>query len=166
MDHQSNIVNIRYIYTSILTTLLHGYFVMTESRTLLITVFLIITSAIATAQSSIADILNEQVEAFNNQDIDHMVRNLHEDFAWYYIGSDDLVLELSGKKDFRSSMESYFQSIVDVHSTISGSVIDGNRISFQEIVEYKTAAGKEGRASSMGIYEVRDNLIYRVWYFY
>ncbi|MEO9483978.1 MAG: nuclear transport factor 2 family protein [Ekhidna sp.] len=119
------------------------------------------------AQSStVLEILEDQIEAFNSKNIDKLVANVSDDFKWYYIGSDTLLLEVDGKPQFKKSMEAYFNQIKNVKSEIAEYAIDGNRISFKEIVKYETISGKMNSASAMAIYEMKDDLIYRVWYFF
>lgn len=116
-------------------------------------------------QSDPLKVLQKQVEAFNSKDINSLVRNVTQDFKWYYIGSDSLILEVDGQEKFRTSMESYFNFISEVETVIDDYTVEGNKISFKETVHYQTSAGKEGSASAMAIYEIKDGLIFRVWYF-
>lgn len=115
---------------------------------------------------SVHDILIDQVEAFNAKNIETLVANVSEDFKWYYIGSDTLLLEVDGKENFQKSMIAYYNSLKEVKSEITEYAIEQNRINFKEVVQYETKSGHSGQASSMGIYEMKNGLIHRVWYFY
>ncbi len=139
--------------------------ISTMKKILTAFMFLIATNALA-QQKEIHSILQEQVEAFNTKNIDDLVANITDDFKWYFIGPDTLLLEVSGKEHFRKSMESYFKSIKEVKSEIEEFAIENNRISFKEVVRYTTSSGAAQSASAMGIYEVKDGLIYRAWYFF
>ncbi len=108
--------------------------------------------------------LTDQVEAFKAKDIDRMVENVHKNFRWYYVTADTLLLEVEGKKAFRESMKGYFDSIELIDSQIVKWVVDGDRISFQERVTWKTSSGERSQ-TSMGIYQYKEGKIYRVWYF-
>jgi len=133
----------------------------------LFTSILLLLATVSFAQENeIHSILQEQVEAFNTKDIDGLVENVTDDFKWYFIGPDTLHLEVSGKENFRKSMESYFNSIAEVKSEIAEYAIDNNRISFKEVVRYVTSSGITQSASAMGIYEMKNGLIYRAWYFF
>lgn len=110
-------------------------------------------------------LLTVQVEAFNNQDINRLVDNVSEDFKWFYISSDTLILEVAGKEQFRKSMDGYFQSVGKVTSIIESHTIQGNRISFREVVYYKNQKGEEVSSSALGIYEMHEGKITRAWYF-
>lgn len=128
--------------------------------------FLFLTTA--TFQSFAQDLsllLDKQVQAFNAKDIDEMMAQLHDDFKWYWITTDELVLEVAGKEAFQASMTSYYQSIPQVQSEIVERSVLGNRVSFVETVSYTNNKGNKGESSAMGMYEFKDGLIYRVWYY-
>jgi hypothetical protein len=130
-----------------------------------LTLLMFFVSYIVQAQDKeVLKTFNKQIEAFNQGDVQALTENVHQDFKWYYISSDTLMLEVSGKENFRKSMESYFQSIPSVQSEIESYTIDGNKISFREIARWKSKSGEKSQ-SAMGIYEIRENKIYRAWYF-
>ncbi len=111
-------------------------------------------------------VLNDQVDAFNQQDVDRLVDNVTADFKWFYITSDALLPELQGKEKFRASMVDYYKSFANIKSSILNYTTDGNRISFQEKVEYTDEQGNRKSSTAMGIYEIRDGKIARCWYFF
>ena len=109
--------------------------------------------------------VTDQVDAFNKRDVARLVDNVSDDFKWFYLTPDSLLIEVSGREEFRASMESYFESTPPVASVISAHAIDGNRMSFQETVSYKSADGTPVSSSAMGIYQVDNDEITRAWYF-
>ncbi len=121
------------------------------------------------AQSSEEEILkifDDQFVAYNNQDVDQLVDNVSEDFKWFYITSDTLLLEVEGKENFRKSMEEYYKYLKSpATSTVAEYTIHANKISFKEVVEHKNKAGQIVTSSAMGIYEINENKITRAWYF-
>lgn len=133
---------------------------------LVIILIIAATSSSTLAQSnSVLEIFEDQVEAFNERDIERLSKNVSEDFKWYYLGSDTLMIEVDGRRKFRSAMEGYFAAFSWVESNILNYAVIGNRISFEEEVSYRTQSGEIAKSSSMGIYEVKDGVITRVWYF-
>lgn len=119
-----------------------------------------------TAQDKmILDVFENQVLAFNEGDIDQLVDNVSEKFKYFYITSNELILEVEGKVPFRESMESYFSSGRKVTSTIKFYTIVGNRISFKEEVSHLNSEGKRIYSSALGVYEIKDGKITRSWYF-
>ena len=113
----------------------------------------------------ILDILKDQMDAFNERDVARLVENVTDDFIWFSITSDTLMIEVAGKENFRTSMEAYYESRPPIESLIESYTIDGNRISFKEVVSHDDENGIKVSSSAMGIYEMRDGKIYRAWYF-
>ena len=61
-------------------------------------------------------------------------------------------------------MEDYFASVPEPRAEIDGMVVSGNFVSVREVAYWLTVEGEVAQAS-LAIYEVRDGLIYRVWYY-
>lgn len=131
------------------------------------TVFLILCLSfeVKAQNEPIYSTLMSQVEAFNNRDIEKLTSKISDDFKWYSVGGDTLILEVNGKEDFRKSMESYFINIISNDSEIVEFAIHEDRISFRETVKYKNSRGVSGVSSSMGVYQIKNGLIHRAWYF-
>lgn len=110
-------------------------------------------------------VFNDQVDAFNKQDVKRLVENVSEDFKYFYITSNELVLEVEGKEKFEKSMTAYFSSGRKVLSTIEDYTIDGNRISFKEVVSHLNKEGERVYSSALGVYEIKEGKIVRSWYF-
>lgn len=130
----------------------------------IISLFLLI-SILFSQETGIYDVLEKQVKAFNNKDISVMTENLTNDFKWYTITDDSLVTEVSGKDNFKTNMIDYFKFYPEVKSEIEDYVIHKNRISFRESVKYKNKNGQTLISKALAIYEVRNNKIFRAWYF-
>ncbi len=110
-------------------------------------------------------LLDQQIQALNEQDVESMIDNVSDDFKYYFISNDQLVLQTEGKASFKKSMQSYFNAVQSPQSTIDSYTIHGNRISFKEVISYKSNQGESKSASAMGIYQYKDNKIFRAWYF-
>ena len=110
--------------------------------------------------------LQDQFDAFNRRDIDHLVDNVTDDFKWYSLTADKLLIETSGKVSFKKSMQDYYKARPqETHSVVESYTINGNRISFKEVVSHQNKDRKTVSSSAMGIYEFKDGKIYRAWYF-
>lgn len=132
----------------------------------LTTILFLIIAVAATAQNNqVLKVFNDQVDAFNKGDVDRLVSNVSDDFKWFYITPDTMLLEVAGKESFKKGMESYYNAGVKVLSEIQDYAIDGNRISFQEVVSHKNKAGQRVESSAMGVYEIKDEKIVRAYYF-
>ena len=130
-----------------------------------IVVLLIVSNIVVAKTPDLQALLNNQVDAFNNQDIAKLVSNITDDMKYFYITSDELIIETSGKAAFETAMINYFKSGRTPQSSIESTVIDGSRISFKEVVSHINKEGETVSSSAMGIYQYRDDKIVRAWYF-
>jgi len=130
-----------------------------------ITVLLLVSNLVFAQSNNLLKLLNDQVDAFNQQDIQRLVANVSDDMKYYYLTADELIVETSGKVAFETAMTNYFNSGIKPFSTIESSVIDGSRISFKEVVNHKNKNGETVSSSAMGIYQYHEGKIVRAWYF-
>lgn len=134
-------------------------------KRLAIVLTLLFANGVHAQNGPILDVLYDQVDAFNKGDIDRLVKNVSDDFKWFSITSDTMMINVSGKQNFRTSMINYFADGRKVHSSIEQYAIVGNRVSFREVVSHKGKDGQDVSSSAMGIYEIEDGRIRRAWYF-
>jgi len=133
---------------------------------LLFSTSLLISTNLRADDAEILAIFNDQVEAYNQRDVARMVANVSDDFKWYSLTADQLLVETSGKSAFKKSMENYYRARSNkTTSVIESYLIDGNRISFKEVVSHKNPQGKQVTSSAMGIYQIKDGKVFRAWYF-
>ena len=130
-----------------------------------IVVLLLVSNFVAAHSKDLSSLLNDQVDAFNQQDVKKLVANVSDDMKYFYLTADELIIETSGKADFHSAMTNYFKSGIKPFSVIESYVIDGSRISFKEVVSHKNKKGETIKSSAMGIYQYHEGKITRAWYF-
>lgn len=121
-------------------------------------------NAVPTADRSPEDVIRAQLQAFNAHSADLMVANLHEGFAWFAVDSDVMTVEMEGRGDFHRSMLQYFQQVPGARADIEELYVAGNFVSTVERA-YWQQDGMELSQASLAIYEIRNGLIYRVWYY-
>ena len=134
-------------------------------KALMFFLFIGISSSIAQEEQKILKVFDGQIMAFNNQDVEKLVENVSEDFKYFYITSNELVLEVEGKEKFKQSIMSYFSSGRKVLSEIESYDIVGNKISFKERVSHLNKKGERVYSSAIGVYEIKNSKITRSWYF-
>ena len=127
--------------------------------------FFLFSNFVLAHNEKLLRLLHDQVDAFNQQDVKRLVDNVSEDFKYFYITSNELILEAEGKENFKMSMINYFKSGKKPFAVIASHSIDGNRISFKEVVSHQNQDGKTISSSAMGIYQYKDDKIIRAWYF-
>jgi len=110
------------------------------------------------------DVIRSQLRAFNAHDANAMVANLHEGFAWFGVDSDVMTLEMQGRGRFFDSMREYFNSVAGARAEIEEMFVAGDFVTARER-SYWLQGRAELSQASLSIYEVRDGLIYRVWYY-
>lgn len=109
-------------------------------------------------------LIRRYVDAFNRHDVDATVGCVDTSFRWYNIAADSMQLTMAGRDTQRSGLARYFKAFADVHSDISALAVNGPWVMVREQVRW---TGAKGRAENiaLAVYEVRENLIRRVYYF-
>ncbi len=147
--------------------ILYGLFEEIFMLNKIITLLIFCSGSLLSQDSTLVTILQHQVDAYNTQNVNALVENVSDDFKYFALTKDTLMLETSGKDQFRKSMERYFNvrknfpnSIIESYSIVS------NRISFKETVSHINKSGQKVASSAMGIYQIEHGKITRAWYFY
>jgi len=104
------------------------------------------------------------VTAFNARDLDAMLTLTAEDIAWLSVNGAALRVETSGRAALRESMRIYFEACASCRSEIEKIEAMGSRAAVLERATWETDKGKRSQRS-LAIYEFRDGLIQRVYYF-
>lgn len=98
------------------------------------------------------------MEAFNRHDPEAMSSLVTEDFELFYFNNEGKAeLSVTGREALKAEMTDYFKTRPDVRSKIADAIGGTNYVSFREQIV--------GGASSLAVYEVREGLIRRVWYY-
>ncbi|MFY0529837.1 nuclear transport factor 2 family protein [Archangium gephyra] len=104
------------------------------------------------------------VEAFNRHDPERMAALVHEDFEYLSVDGSKVSVDAVGREALKQSMAGYFASVRDVESVIEHTTITGSYVAFRERVSWTGKSGRRSQAA-LGVYEVRDGLVKRVWYY-
>lgn len=127
---------------------------------LLITFSLV--STISAQQTEKSKLLQDYFDAYNQHEVKRVVDMVVEDFKMYSVMEDTMTVDINGKKELRNWLTSYFKDLPNVYSEMSEISESGNYVSFIE-----TAHWGDGRSqSSLAVYEILNNKIKRVWYYY
>jgi hypothetical protein len=106
----------------------------------------------------------EMMKAFTTQDPEAMSATLTDDIGWYSIIGDTLTIQAEGKDALLTGLRSYFESIPSAHSEVEEIFVSGKYVVVRER-GYWHEDGLQRTQSSLAVYEIRDGLIARVWYF-
>ncbi|MBX2818619.1 MAG: nuclear transport factor 2 family protein [Rhodothermaceae bacterium] len=108
--------------------------------------------------TSALSVAEELVEAFNRHDPEAMAMQVATDFELYYVDEAGAsALAITGRDQLVTEMNGYFESQPSVKSTVLASIDGPVYVSFREQIV--------GGQSSLAVYEIRDQLIQRVWYY-
>jgi hypothetical protein len=98
------------------------------------------------------------LEAFNHHDPQAMTELVSEDFELFYFDSTGHAeLAARGREQLGTQMIEYFETRPAVKSFITGSIAGPNFVAFREQIA--------GGQSSLAIYEIREQLVRRAWYY-
>ncbi len=106
------------------------------------------------AEVSPEGIVQQQLEAYNNRDIDAFLKTYSKDVKVYNFPN---TLNYQGKKTMKSAYEGFFKNTPDLHCKIIKRIVQGNKVIDEEMV---TANGATFGATA--IYEVVNGKIAKV----
>jgi len=104
------------------------------------------------------------VGAYNAHDIDAVLRLIHPDFVWLNLDGDEIKVEARGKEAIRTMLTSYFKGLPSARSEIESISTLGPWVSVRERAHWTGKNGPKSQAA-LSVYEVRDGLLRRVWYY-
>ena len=110
-------------------------------------------------------IISEHVRAFNAGDVTAMAKMQHPDIEWLSVSGSAVSVEVSGREALTKSMTEYFQSPTKVTGKLRDWSINEPYVSVTETASWTAKDGTAKSQSSMTVYELKDNLIRRVWYY-
>lgn len=116
------------------------------------------------SEPSPVDVVQTLVEAFNRHDPARMATLVSEDFEYLSVDGKTVSVDATGREALKESMASYFTSVRDVESVIEHATVTGPFVAIRERVSWTTASGRRSQAA-LGVYEVRNGLVRRVWYY-
>ncbi len=128
-------------------------------RRLAITVAFVFGAGGMTAQASDPEqVVRELMAGFNAHDAARMATVVAADVEVFYM-SENGVPELGtdGREQLVEQMTAYFDALPDVRSEVEAIIPGPVYVSVRERIV--------GGAASLAVYEVRENLVRRVWYY-
>jgi uncharacterized protein YciI len=112
-----------------------------------------------------AVVLRAYYDAFNLRDAAATAALCAEDVRWFTVDGDKVAPEASGRGALQEWLAGYFKSLPTVRSEVLSLEQAGAHLTVRERVSWDNAAGRRVSQQALGVYEVRDGLIRRVWYF-
>ena len=116
------------------------------------------------ADSASLSVVRSYFAAYNEHDIDAVVRLLTADFVWLNLAGDSITVEVRGADAVRSGLVDYFRRLPTARSDIEAITALGPWVSVRERARWVGANGPRSQAA-LSVYEVRGGLLRRVWYY-
>jgi hypothetical protein len=118
----------------------------------------------ATAAAPAEERVRAFVQAFNDRKIDAMLEHAAEGIQWINLDASSMNIEAEGKEALRGNMTKYFQQCPTCRSELVWVRSAGSRVTALERASWKARTGAMSQ-SSLSVYEFKDGLILRVYYF-
>lgn len=116
---------------------------------------LFITSVVSAQISAVEKIVQANLDAYNNRDIDTFMSFISDDIEMFNMGECESYMK--GKEEIRARYQSYFEASPDLHSDIKNRMVFGNKV-----IDYEHITGSNGNAEPFEmifIYEVEEGKI-------
>lgn len=114
--------------------------------------------------TSAAAVVRAYIAAYSAHDVEKVLTFLAPDFVWLSITADSVAVEARGVDAIRAQLVDYFRSIPTARSTLEDVTALGPWVSARERAHWVSASGPRSQAS-LSVYEVREGLLRRVWYY-
>jgi hypothetical protein len=121
-------------------------------------------TAPAAADSASLSVVRSYFAAYNEHDIDAVLRHIAPDFVWLNLAGDSITVELRGADAVRSGLVDYFRRLPTARSDIEAITALGPWVSVRERARWAGPNGPRSQAA-LSVYEVRGGLLRRVWYY-
>ena len=122
-----------------------------------ILILLLSFNAAATEAFDPEIVIQKEVAAYNNRDLDGFLATYHPEIKIFRF-PDKLLY--SGLEQMRSYYKELFEKAKDLHATIATRIVMGNTVIDHEKITGHTRAPN---LEAVLIYKIKDGLIHRVW---
>ena len=122
------------------------------------------TSIATKAGGEALRVVQEHSRSFNRRDLGGMMAGVSPEVEWYSVDGENIALELRGRDALRDAMADYFKATPSFRSEIESAVVSGAYVSVCERASWQSASGPRTQ-TAIAVFEVRDDLIRRVWYY-
>jgi hypothetical protein len=112
-----------------------------------------------------AIVLRAYLDAYNRHEPDAVAALLAPDVKWFSLDADKLSVDGDGREALQKWLTGYFKSLPDTRSEFLSIEQNGPYFSVRERASWTAKDGKPRSQQSASVYEIRDSLIARVWYF-
>lgn len=112
-----------------------------------------------------AVLLRAYLDAFNRHDATATAAFCAENFKWFSLDGDKSSADVEGRAPLQEWLTGYFKAYPTVRSEFLSVEQTGPFLTVRERPSWDNQEGKRVTQQAIGIYEIRDGLIQRAWYF-
>lgn len=112
-----------------------------------------------------AIVLRAYLDASNRLDAAAVTALCAENFTWYNVEGDQAAPEVQGRTRLLDWLNGYYRNIPSARSEFLALEQAGPFLTVRERASWDSKEGKRVSQQALGIYEIRDGLIQRVWYY-
>lgn len=112
-----------------------------------------------------AVVLRAYLDASNRMDAAAVTALCAEAFTWYNVEGDKVAPEVQGRTKLLDWLTGYYRNIPSARSEFLALEQAGPFLTVRERTLWDNKEGKRVSQQALGIYEIRDGLIQRVWYY-
>ena len=110
-------------------------------------------------------VVQGHMDAFNRHDPEDLLSWVSPAVEWLNVQGGITSVEVRGREMLRSYMATYFEAQPAVRSEIEEAVVTGEFVAVRERASWTAPDGEERSQAALAVYNVRDGLIQRVWYY-
>ena len=110
-------------------------------------------------------VVRGHVDAFNRHDAEDLLSWVSPAVEWVNVQGSIMSVEVRGREMLRDYMATYFEAQPTVRSEIEEAVVTGDYVAVRERASWTGPDGEERSQASLAVYNVRDGLIQRAWYY-
>jgi hypothetical protein len=124
----------------------------------LISLLFTIISLINMQQPSAEQVVQQQLEAYNNRNINTFMATMSTEIVLYNFADGKLLAQ--GFKDVKAMYSSLFSQSPQLHSELTNRIVLGN-----QVIDHETITGRMGSSEAIElvvIYEVSESKIYKI----
>jgi ketosteroid isomerase-like protein len=112
-----------------------------------------------------AIVLRAYLDAGNRLDADAVAALCAENFTWYNVEGEQVAPEVQGRAQLHEWLRGYYRNLPSARSEFLGIEQAGPFLTVRERTSWENKEGQRRSQQAVGVYEIRDGLIQRVWYF-
>jgi hypothetical protein len=112
-----------------------------------------------------AVVLRSYLDAGNRLDATAVAALCAENFVWLNVEGDKLIPEVQGRAALHEWLVGYYKKLPSARSEFLSIEQAGPFLTIRERASWDNQEGKRLSQQALGVYEIRDGLIQRVWYF-